>query len=44
MLVVRPQPGQLVTCGVKLLRPEGLQHLLGDPHLLGAVASGSRRE
>ena len=44
MLVVRPQPGQAVTCGVKLRSPEGLQDLLGDDHFVGAVAIGKRRE
>ena len=44
VLVVRPQPGQAVTCGVKLRSPSDLQNLLGDDDFVGAVAIGQRRE
>ena len=44
MLVVRPQPGQLVTWGMKLRMRERLQDLLGGLHFFGAVAAGLGRE
>ena len=44
VLVVRPQPGQAVTCGVKLRSSERLQNLLADDHFVGAVAIRQRRE
>ena len=44
VLVVRPQPGQAVTCGVKLRMSERLQDLLADDHFFGAVAVRQRGE
>jgi hypothetical protein len=45
VLVVRPQPGQAMTMGVKARRPMRLQDLLRDDHFLRArLAVGSRRE
>ncbi len=38
VLVVRPQPGHAVTCGVKLRSSERLQNLLADDHFFGAIA------
>ena len=40
MLVVRPQPGQLVTWGMKLRMRERLQDLLRGLDFFGAVAAG----
>ena len=42
--VVRPQPGQAVTCGLKLLELERLQDLLRDLNFFGSIAAGLRRE
>ena len=44
MLVVRPQPGQAVTCGVKLRSPSDLQDLLADDDFVGAIAIRKRSE
>ena len=41
---MRPQPGQLVTCGREAAQLQALEDLLRHPHLLGAVAARRRRE
>ncbi len=41
---MRPQPGQAVTCGVKLRMPMRLQNLLRDANFFGAIAAGRGRE